>query len=95
MRFLLLLHGSCGTRAMQQGCIRTVGGAGGYPLLDPPPPPPLPMFEADSQNFASVPSVPRGFKLEKFLGWITGGPWEEGGPSQPPPPPPIHHITAL
>ena len=41
----------------------------GFPTpLDPPPPSPLlPMFEADSQNFASVPSVPRGFKLQNFL----------------------------
>ena len=56
------------------------------------------MFEADSQNFASAPSVPRGF-ASNFLGWPSagtiGGPWEEGGPSQtplplqtPPPPPP-------
>ena len=28
----------------------------------PPPPPPLPVFEGDSQKFASVPSAPRGFK---------------------------------
>ena len=38
--------------------------------------PPLPMFEADSPNFASAPSAPRGFKLKKF--WpafaFIGGP---------------------
>ena len=32
----------------------------------PAPRPPLPMFEADCQNFASAPSVPRGLKLQKF-----------------------------
>ena len=64
----------------------TAGGGGGYPppLDHPPPPPPLPMFEADSQNFASAPSVPRGFKLQNA--GSMGGPWEEGGPSQPPAP---------
>ena len=42
------------------------------PLVTPPPP--------------AMYSVPRGFKLEFF--WpAVGGPWEEGGPSQPPPPP--------
>ena len=53
----------------------------------PPPPPPLPMFEADSQNFASAPS---DSSLKIFgppsVGTI-GGPKEEGCPSQPPPPP--------
>ena len=70
----------------------TAGGGGGTP----PPPPPLPMLEADSQNFASAPSVPRGFKLQKFRPAFGDhrGPWEEGGPSQTPltplsdPPPP-------
>ena len=33
-------------------------------VAPPPPPPRLPMFEADSQNFASAPSVPRGFELK-------------------------------
>ena len=62
----------------------TVGG-GGVPPLTPPyppppfgPPPPLPsplvMFEADSQNFASAPSVPRGFKLQKFSARLRRGP---------------------
>ena len=54
------------------------------------------MFEADSQNFASAPSVPRGLKQKTFFGQppagTIGGPLEEGGgPSQPPPlfrPPP-------
>ena len=51
------------------------------PQEDAGTPPPLPMFEADRQNFASVPSVPRGFRFKKF--W----PWEEGVPSQTPLPP--------
>ena len=62
----------------------TVGGA------LPPPPPPLPMFEADSQKFASAPSVPRGFKLKNFGPAFGGDQW--GGPrrrgSQPTPPSP-------
>ena len=48
------------------------------------------MFEADSQNFASAPSVPRGFTLKYFglpSAGTIGGPWEEGCPSHPPPPP--------
>ena len=49
------------------------------------------MFEANSQKFASA---PRGFKLEKNFGppsaGTAGGPWEEGGPSQPPPPLQMH-----
>ena len=53
---------------------------GGAP---PPPPPFLPMFEADSQSFASAPSVPRGFRLQTFgrdhTGCLGGG-----GPSQTP-----------
>ena len=71
----------------------TVGGGGGKPPpgppSPPPPPSPLPMFEADSQNCASAPSVPRGFTLKSPWGpW--GRPWEEGGPSQTPlPPPPL------
>ena len=60
------------------------------------------MFEADSQNSASAPSVPRGFTLQKFSARLRrgtiGGPWGEGGvpakppsPFRPPPPPlPIH-----
>ena len=48
----------------------------------PPPPPPLPMFETDSQNFASAPSVPRGFTL-KNRGTLGGG----GSQPNPPPPP--------
>ena len=63
------------------------------PPLDPlTPPPPLPIFEADSQNFASAPSAPRGFALKTSAGAI-GGPWEERGvPAKPPPlfrPPPF------
>ena len=77
-------------------------GGGGVPPPGPPPPP-LPMFEADSQNFASAPSLPRGLKLQKIFGLPSagtiGGPWEEGGglsqtppPFQnPPPPPPLIH----
>ena len=59
----------------------------------PPPPPPLPMFEADSQNFASAPSVPRGFTLQNVWPPFGGDyrAWEEGGsqpnPSFPPFPP--------
>ena len=57
-----------------------------------PPPPPVPMFEADSQTFASAPSVPRGFTLQNVRpafggahrGTLGGG---GGGPSQPPYPP--------
>ena len=66
----------------------TVGGGGRTPPR-PPPPPPLPMFEADSQNFASAPLAPRGCKFE-FLGPPSagpiGGPKEEGCPGQPAPP---------
>ena len=51
-----------------------------------PPPPPLPMCEADSQYFASAPSVPSGFKLQNFRPGTIGGPREEGD-SQPNPPP--------
>ena len=64
----------------------TVGVGVGCPPLDPPPPPPLPIFEADRQNLASAPSVPRGFTLQNFgppSAVTMGGPWEEGG-SQPP-----------
>ena len=63
------------------------GGGGGYPPLCTPPSP-LPMFEADSQHFASV---PRGFTLQKFRPAFGGdyrGTFRGGGPSQPPPPPP-------
>ena len=48
------------------------------------------MLEADSQSFVAAPSVPRGFRLQKFrpaFGGTIEGPWEEGG-SQPTPPPP-------
>ena len=76
----------------------TAGGGGvPPPPLDPPPPPPppLPMFEADSQHFASAPSVPRGFKLQNFgpaFGGDHRGTLGRGGvpakpPLQPPPPP--------
>ena len=65
----------------------TAGGGGGNPPpLDPPP---LPMFEAGSQNFASAPSVPRGFKPQNFrpaFGRDHRGAEGEGGPSQPPSP---------
>ena len=79
-----------------QGCIRTAVHRRSPPPPPPPgppspPPPPLPMFEADIQNFASAPLVPRGFRLTDFRpssAGTIGGPWEEGGPSQPPPPPP-------
>ena len=59
----------------------TVGGGGVPPLtpptslpFDPHPPPPLPMFEADSQNFASAPSVKRGFTLQNFSALLRRGP---------------------
>ena len=63
---------------------------GGY-LPGPPPPPLLPMFGADSQNFASAPSVSRGLSFKIFgppSAGTIGGPKEEGDPSQTPPPPP-------
>ena len=68
----------------------TAGGGGGTPPL-PEPPPPLPIFEADSQNFALVPSVPRGFRpqisRQPSAGTI-GGPGRGGSqPSTPSPPP--------
>ena len=75
-------------RGRGQGCIRRAvhrRRRGGTPPPGPPPPPPLPMFEADSQNFASA---PRGFKRKIF--WppsagTIGKPKEE--PTPPPPPP--------
>ena len=64
----------------------TVGGGGVPPPPRTPSPPPLPMFEADSQHFASA---PRGFLLKNF--WPAfGGDHREtpgGGGSQPTPPP--------
>ena len=61
------------------------------------PPPPLPMFEADSQTFASAPSMPRGFEPQKvwppFGRGPQGDPLGGGGvPAKPPsdPPPPVH-----
>ena len=76
-----------------QRCIRAAVHCrrrGGTPPMDPPPP--LPMFEADSQNFALEPLAPRGFKLKDFLpafgrdhrGTLGGG----GSQPNPPPPPP-------
>ena len=50
------------------------------------PPPPLPMFEADCEDFASPPSVPRGLKLQVSLG--GGGFQPTPPPSRPPFPPP-------
>ena len=64
---------------------------GGVPPWTPPPPPPLRMFEADSQNFASAPSVPRGFELHNFRPAFGGDHREtQGGgcvPAKPPSPP--------
>ena len=64
------------------------------PPLGPPPPlpPPLVMCEADSQKFASAPSVPRGFKLQNFRPAFSGdhrGTLGGGGvrPNAPPPSP--------
>ena len=82
----------------------TVGRGGGYPPWSPPspPPPPLPMFEADSQDFASAPSVPRGFTLQNsrpafdgdHRGTLGGGgvPANPPPPLQTPPPPPFEYI---
>ena len=67
-------------------------GVPGDPHYPPsPPPPPLPMFEADSRNFAPAPSVPRGFTLQNFRPAFRWGPSGEegGGGSQPTPPPPL------
>ena len=67
-----------GRGVLERPC--TAGGWGVPPLPDPlpPPPPPLPMFEADSQSFASAPSVPRGFKtiydFSKFSARLRRGP---------------------
>ena len=91
-----------------------VGGGRVPPPLDPPPAPPppprdptpphppLPMFEADSQNFASAPSVPRGFKLKHLWPAFGGGRRrtreERGPPTVPPPfqtPPPPPSNTSL
>ena len=47
------------------------------------------MFEADSQNFAAVPSVPRGFALEKFWPAFGGDHKRRGVPATPPPPLPL------
>ena len=82
-----------------KGCIGTAvyrRRRGGYPpCWTPPPPPPLPMSEADSQNFASVLSGPRGFKLRTVrpaLGGEDGG-TQGGGVSQPTPPPPSSNTS--
>ena len=66
----------------------TVGGG------PPPLPPPLPMLEAESQNFASAPSAPTGFKPKNFRPAFggDGGPKEEEGPSKIPLPPPPFQI---
>ena len=57
------------------------------------------MFEADSQNFASAPSVPRGFRLQNarppFGGDHRGTLGRGGVPSAPPPPPVIHPCPNL
>ena len=61
----------------------------GLPPLRPPPP--FQCLRLTANNFASAPSVPRGFKLQKF--WpapsagTIGGP-SGGGGSQPNPPSP-------
>ena len=49
----------------------TVGG-GGVTSPDPPLPPSPWTFEADSQNVASAPLAPRGFKLQKFRPTFVG-----------------------
>ena len=81
-------------RAMKQVLRRTGGGSDVLerPYRNPPwtpipPPPPLPMFEADSQNFASALSVLRGFKLQIFLARLRwepeGDPGRRGVPAKP------------
>ena len=57
------------------------------PCANPPPPPPLPVLEADSQVFASAPSVPRGFPLPNLRRGPEGDPGRRGGPQPNPPPP--------
>ena len=57
----------------------------------PPSPPPPPMFEADSQKFATAPSVPRGFKLNNVRPAFRRGPQGDPGrrgwvPAKPPSP---------
>ena len=77
-------------RVPPKGCMRTAvhrrtrRGA-------PPPPPPLPMFEADSQNFAAAPSAPRGFELKIFRPTFGGNRrgTQGGGGVRPTPPPPL------
>ena len=65
MRWLHEGGGGGGGAMYKKG--RTPQEEGGYPpSAGPPPPPPLPMFRADSQGFASAPSVPRGFKLHNI-----------------------------
>ena len=69
----------------------------GCPPPPAPPPPPLLMFEADNQNFASAPSVPRGSTLQKVLARLRrgpqGDPGRRGDPSQPPPPLLLHPVV--
>ena len=53
----------------------------GTPLDPPPPPPPLPMFEADSQDFASAPVLyctSQSPTRERVCVW-EGGVWGRGG----------------
>ena len=70
--------------ALDRRC--TTGGAGVYP------PPPLPMLEADSQNYALAPSVPRGSAPQNsrpaFGGDHRGTLGDRGSQPNPPPPPP-------
>ena len=85
----LVFWGVCWAVVMFGGVGRDVverpytAGGGGCP---PPPldPPPLPMFEAEGQNFALVPSVPRAFTLQYFrpaFGGDHGGTLGGGGGS--------------
>ena len=83
-------------RDVQERPYTAGGGGGGVPPLWTPPssPVPLPMPEADSQNFASAPSVPRGFGLQKFWPAFCGdhrGTLGGGGVTAKPPPPPLLH----
>ena len=67
----------------------TVGRRGATPPSTPPPPP-VPMFEADSHNFALAPSAPRRLKPQSFFPTFSGDHRGTlgGGGGQPNPPSP-------
>ena len=72
---------------------RLTAGGGPPPPLDLPPPA-LPVFQP---NFASVPSVPRGFKLKEFRPALGGDPLgtKGGGGSSQTPSAPLLPNTSL